>query len=234
MRRLIPAITAVIALTTFANLAPRSALSAQTNKTGVAYPLRDALINYRKTPHSYIVNAINSDGHKITLAWQEGPGGVANFEGKAAVAYNSTYTTSVDGKPISVAKDVQYYAPGGVSLLGSVFTSTGKAGASEHYSVVTVDQPLPMSAHIGEGGPNGTMFGYSGPDKAHNLDKRQTFWSLQRDPANANDALYCERQVLQLAATKDVVQLSTECYHEDAAGNFTAPVEVQQSSTTFH
>jgi hypothetical protein len=234
MRRFIPVITTMIALTTFANLAPQAALSAPASKGSVAFPLHDALVNYRKSSHSYSVNAVNADGHKITLAWQETPGGVSTFEGKAAISYMSTYTTSIDGKEVSVAKDVQYFMPAGDPLLGSVFTATSKAGNKTHYSVVTAAQALPKTAHIGEGGADTIMFGYTGSDKAHNLDRRQTFWSLQRDPANPNDALYCERQVLQLAVTKDNIQIATECFHEDTAGNFTAPIEVQQSNTTFH
>lgn len=215
-------------------ITPQTALSVPAPTATTVYPLHDALINDRKTTHAYTVSALNAAGQRVTLKWQEGPGAETRFEGKPAKTYLATYTTSVDGVATLLSHDVQYFSVVDDELLGSTITTTGKAGTRTHYSVVIRSQPLPKSGHIGDAGPGDLLIGYSGPDKAHIVDRRQVIWSLRRDPASPNDALYCERQLLQFATTRDAVQIATECFHEDSAGAFSAPIELQESSTTFH
>jgi len=230
-----PSLTAAIAFVALANLSAHTAQAAQSSASATAaYPLHDALINYRKSAHSYTISSINSGGHKITLSWQETPGPQSVFEGKAAYTYDALYTTSIDGKKVAVAKDIQYYAVTNNELLGSSMTSSNKSGTTTHYSIATSDQPLPMTAHIGQSGPNGSLVSFSDAKKSQVMDQRQATWALQADPASKNDALFCVREILMRPVSHDVQQTSIECYHEDTDGNFSAPIELEQVSTTFH
>jgi hypothetical protein len=234
MRRSMPLFIASLTLQAPFLLAPQAALSEPTVSAPTVFPLHDALINDRKTTHAYTVSAVDVAGRHVTLKWQEGPGAKTRFEGKPAKTYLATYTTSIDGSETVKSNDVQYFSAADDELLGSKIITTGKAGTRTHYSVVLRSRPLPKSARIGDAGPGGLLMGYSDPDRAHLIDRRQVTWSLQRDPASPDNALFCERQVLQFAATHDSMQIATECFHENSAGIFSAPIELQESSTTLH
>ncbi len=208
--------------------------SSASNAQARVFPVKDAFVRYHKAKHSHDLSALNFTQQKMTLSWTDGPGPVTTFQGTPAVTFVSNYKNGTNGKVNYTAVDTEYFSASDFAPLGTEVTISGSRGVVKRYSVLTAKAPLPKTARVGDSGSFADIVGYSDSSKAKIVDRRMSTWKLEPDPQASDRAIFCISDIIAPTATPDIVQTAMECFHEDTAGNFTAPFEIDGSSTRFH
>lgn len=180
-----------------------------TGSTVTQYPIETALLNIYTEERTEKLYAVDND-QQLVSEIKVTPKGFMSFEGRQLQAAETSTLTTLNGKVVGNATDINYYTLSPLKFYGF----TNNLG---QYSVATQTATLPKQAKIGDARELTTETVYTDSSKRQEVSRFNQAWTLSQ--ASSNTAWFCLNTSENRLANGKRKGSSSHCYNIDARGD---------------